>query len=144
MKKTEDIGILLKQINDALGKDANNKLKKDNLTISQIRFLSYMMESGKERVSLKELEKVFQVSQPTVAGIIKRMKEKGLVKTVQNQEDTRAKDVILSSAGRKMMEEGKRGRDRMEEVLLSGLKPAEQKELRRMLEIVRDSLKQTG
>lgn len=140
MKNGEDIGILFKQINVALGKNANNELRKSNLTISQIRFLSYILESGKERVSLKELEKEFQVSQPTVVGIVKRMKEKDLVKILQNDEDGRAKDVMLSQQGKQILEQGEIGKKRMEEVLLSGLSTAERKELRRMLGIVLDSL----
>jgi len=141
MRESEDIGIMLKQINDILGKNANNELRRSNVTISQIRFLSYLLESGKDRVSLKELEKEFQVSQPTVVGIVKRMKDKGLVKTVQSEEDGRAKDVMLSPAGAKILEEGENRKERMEAILLGGLKMKERRELRRMLSTILDSLK---
>lgn len=142
MNNTEDIGMLLKQINDNLGKRANNELRKSNLTISQIRYLGFMYESGRERTPFKLLEKEFDVAQPTVAGIMRRLEKKGLVSTLSNAEDSRAKDASLTPAGKRIFENGKKHKKEMESLLTAGFSPQECKELRRMLIILRDSVRQ--
>ncbi|HUM83221.1 MAG TPA: MarR family transcriptional regulator [Lachnospiraceae bacterium] len=141
MKQPEDVGILFKQINDILEKNANNDLRKSNLTLSQVRFLTCLYESEEGRVAFKDLEKKFSIAQPTAVGIISRMEKKGLVEVLQSREDTRAKDAALSSEGRKVIEEGRQHREWMEETLLSGLNGEEKSELRRLLVKVLESLK---
>jgi DNA-binding MarR family transcriptional regulator len=141
MKRTEDIGMLLKQINDTLAAEANNELRSNGMTISQIRFIGYMYESGEERTAMKELEKQFQVSQPTVAGIVSRMEKKGLVRILQNPEDARAKDVTLTALGKSVYEAGGKHKEKMEKSLVSGLSGQEIRELKRMLKIILASLK---
>ncbi len=142
MENSEDIGILFKQINDNLGRRANNELRKSGLTISQIRYLGFMYENGKERTPFKLLEKEFDVAQPTVAGIMRRLEKKGLVRTLPNEEDSRAKDASLTPSGRRIFENGKKHKKEMESLLTAGLSPQECKELRRMLVILRDSVRQ--
>lgn len=141
MRKTEDIGMLLKQINDTLATEANNELRSNGMTISQIRFIGYMYESGQERTAMKELEKQFQVSQPTVAGIVSRMEKKGLVTILQNPDDARAKDVALTDLGRNVYEAGGKHKEKMEKSLVSGLNGKEIADLKRMLKIILASLK---
>ena len=143
MENSEDIGILFKQINDNLGRRANNELRKSGLTISQIRYLGFMYENGKERTPFKLLEKEFDVAQPTVAGIMRRLEKKGLVRTLPNEEDSRAKDASLTTSGKRVFENGKKHKKEMESLLTSGLSPQECKELRRMLMILLDSVRQT-
>lgn len=143
MEHTEDIGILLKQINDNLGRRANNELRNSDLTISQIRFLGFMCENGKERTPFKVLEKEFGVAQSTVAGIMRRLEKKGLVTTMPNEEDGRAKDALLTPSGKKIFENGKKHKMATESILTANLSAEECKELRRMLTILLDSVRQT-
>ena len=71
-----------------LEKNANNDLRKSNLTLSQVRFLTCLYESEEGRVAFKDLEKKFSIAQPTAVGIISRMEKKGLVEVLQSREDT--------------------------------------------------------
>lgn len=89
-----DIGMLIKQLYDAKEKRANEKLKQFGLTFSQFRLLIYIHEQGE--VSLKEMEHYFSLTQQTVAGIIKRLEEKGFVVTCADSSDKRAKNVQMT------------------------------------------------
>lgn len=112
MKNTEYIGMLLKQINDNLGKRANNELRKSGLTISQIRYLGFMYENGKERTPFKLLEKEFDVAQPTVAGIMRRLEKKGLVGTLPNEEEQPRKGCVSYAEREKDLRERKEAQKR--------------------------------
>lgn len=82
---------------------------------------------------MKELEMVFNVSQPTVAGIVNRLEKKGLVKTQQSEEDSRAKTVQMTEQGYEEYIFVKSSRERKEHELTEVLSESERKEFQRML-----------
>lgn len=79
MKEDTSCGMLIKQINSALEKNANNTLRKQDLTFAQVSALLAIRDFPVQRISLKELEKILHVAQSTTAGIIYRLEQKGLV-----------------------------------------------------------------
>ena len=79
MEKPRDCGMLLKQINDELLKNANNALRSQNITLAQLEVLDQLNQAPGGQYSLKELEQILHVAQSTAAGIISRLEQKGFV-----------------------------------------------------------------
>ena len=55
--ETLHCGELIKRLNDALGRKANNTLMCNDVTLSQIKVLATISEAADETITLKELEK---------------------------------------------------------------------------------------
>lgn len=140
VNKTE-CGLLIKQISDHISKSANNALRADNLTLSQLRCLEYIHENMKEKIPLKEIEAHFHISQPTLAGIIARLTQKGLVITEVSDINPRAKTVSITSEGKALFLKSDERREEMESILLAALSDEERTAFYEMLKKVYNGLK---
>ena len=78
MEHRETCGMLIKQVQDAVAKKLNNSLRESGLTHVQLGTLIALEHTEGRTLRLKELEKIFHVSQPTVVGVVDRLEEKGL------------------------------------------------------------------
>lgn len=144
MMQTEerDIGFLFKQINLMIKKEIDKNLIKYDLTTSQSRVLFFIYFRGDDKTSMKDIEEHMKVTHPTVIGIVKRLEEKGFVATASDPEDRRVKLVIITQKTTKMIKKLDQGKRRMDEKLLKGFTEQEAKELRRMLSMIEDNLKE--
>ncbi len=79
MKERVTCVALIKQIHDGLEKQANNSLRSQDLTMSQVGVLIELRFSLEKQMTLKELERRLHVAQPTAAGIVARLEQKGFV-----------------------------------------------------------------
>ena len=140
METNNDCGFLIKQICDRLQASANMELKDSGLTFSQVRYMEYLCRNHPRKIPMKELEAAFNVSQPTVAGIVSRLEKKELIRTEQSTEDSRAKTVCVTEGGYAEFMHAKDSRDENEQRLLSPLSGAEQKQLRGMLSRILENL----
>ena len=137
----KDIGMLIKQLYDAKEKRANEQLKEFGLTFSQFRLLIYVRECGGKAVSLKEIERRFCLTQQTVAGIVKRLEDKGFVLAGEDQADKRVKNVFLTAKGENSCKSAMDCYQKTQDLLTRGLSQSEQQELYRLLAIVLENLK---
>ena len=140
MNKTE-CGLMIKMISDHIAKSANNALRSDNLTLTQLRCLEYIHENIKEKIPLKEIEAHFQISQPTLAGIMARLTQKGLVITEVSDMNPRAKTVSITSEGKELFLKSDERREEMENILLAALSGEEKTAFYEMLKKVYNGLK---
>ena len=140
MQRTE-CGLLIKQISDQISKTANNELRSDNLTLSQLRCLEYIHENPKNKVPLKEIEAHFHISQPTLAGIISRLCQKELILTETSEINSRAKTASLTPAGKELFLSFDERRDTMESSLLASLTDEEKELFYELLKKVNNGLK---
>ena len=128
------IALLIKIINEAFEKRANRILRQYNLTFSQARILICLSLKGNEGHSLKELEKLFHVTQQTVAGTVSRLEEKRLVTAFSEKNDKRIKNVRLTENGKHaIMQVGRELRE-LEDWLEKGLDLGEQSDIRSLLQ----------
>lgn len=141
MDKQPDCGMLLKQINDELEKYANNALRSQGLTWSQLAVLLEISHAPGEQMSLKDLERAIHVAQSTAAGIVTRLEVKGLVDPWGDPEDRRVKLVRLTEAGKEKVHGALIHRMQAEERLLAGLTEAEQAVFQMLLQKVCDSFR---
>ena len=140
MEKQRDCGLLIKQINDELRKNANNALRPQDMTLAQLDALVELDQAPERQRSLKELEQILHVAQSTAAGIIARLEQKGLVESFGDAEDRRVKRVRITPAGVKCVRTALHHRDQAEKQLLSGLTETERDIFYSLLKKVRDSL----
>ena len=136
--ETLHCGELIKRLNDALGRKANNTLMCDDVTLSQIKVLATISEAADETITLKELEKHFEVKQATMAGIAARLEKKGMIEGLN---DKRIKHVKLTAKGEEICKTARASMDENERELLKTLNDDEKEQLRNLLQRVYDSIK---
>ncbi len=125
---------MFKLITEKAEKRINKELQESDVTFSQSRVLLLLCYHDGEDYSLKELEKIFHVTQQTMAGIIRRLEQKQLLRTYVDREDKRAKRAELTEAGRELSETiGDKMRE-IEAWIDSALEPAEVETLLKLLE----------
>ena len=100
--KNAPYGWLVKRIAHRLEQNMNNFLKPYNITIMQSWVLMFLKRT-ENCYTFKELEKQFEVSQPTMAGILARLDQKNMIITIQDEKDKRIKKVQISDDGRALI-----------------------------------------
>lgn len=138
-----DIGFLFKQINMQIKKGIDKNLMEYDLTTSQSRVLFFIYFRGEEKTSMKDIEGHLNVTHPTVIGIVRRLEEKGFVVTASDPGDRRVKLVEITEKTTKMIKKLDQGKRKMDEKLLKGFTERETRELRRMLSMIEDNLRET-
>lgn len=139
-----DCGLLIKNIDNHLAKMANESLANDELTFSQLRFMAYMYDREGKRALLKDMEEFYEVSQPTVAGIMKRLSQKGFVTVDVDEHDHRHKVAALTQLGIDVIEKQENFRKGLQTVILSPLSEEEQNSFIDMLERIWNNLRGTS
>ena len=76
MRIEDSCGALLKQINDELGKRANNAMRPQDVTMTQFSVLMALRHSSEGEMPLKGLEQSLHVAQSTAVGIVARLEKK--------------------------------------------------------------------
>lgn len=126
-------GELIKQIHCALQKNANNDLRARGLTFSQVHLLFTLKKQEQHCCLMKELERTMGVAQSTVAGLVKRCAEKGLVDCREDTADRRAKYVHITPKGLGVCTDTVENIRRSEERMLQLLTPEEANTLEALL-----------
>ena len=129
-------GMLIRQIHMGLSKKSDNGLKEHDLTLSQVTALLFLLEADGKELSLKELERLMQVSQPDAAGIAIRLEKKKMIESYQDASDKRMKRIRLTPHGEERCAEAKKNMAAFEDTLLKGLTKGERSMLRELLEKV--------
>lgn len=133
-------GKLIKQIHDEMKKNANNALRTQDMTLSQLDALMELDLAPEKQLSFKELEQRLHVAQSTTVGIIARLEQKGLVEGFYDAADRRVKLVRITPAGTERILAAEQGRAAAEQKLLSGLTETERDIFFALLKKVRGSL----
>ena len=133
-----DVGYLIKSINDKLKVRADAELKKYHLTMSQSRVLVYLRSRGGQATQ-KEIETFLDVAHPTVVGLVSRMEQNGYV-ICWPCEDGRNKYVKLTPQAEAIDKDMQENMHANEEMLLAPLSPEERERLRDLLLTVAEHL----
>ncbi len=133
-----DVGYLIKSINDKLKVRADAELKQYHLTMSQSRVLVYLRSRGGQATQ-KEIETFLDVAHPTVVGLVSRMEQNGYV-TCWPCEDGRNKYVKLTPQAEAIDKDMQENMHANEEMLLAPLSPGDRERLRDLLLTVAEHL----
>ena len=117
------IGLLLKKISEKMERRANDKREESGVTFSQGKVLWYLHTYGKkEPVTLRDIERYFDVSHATVSGLVSRF-----VRAESDKNDRRAKNVSITETAEEMFREMKAQQRETEETLLKGFSDEERR-----------------
>ena len=133
-----DVGYLIKRINDKLAARADAELKQYHLTMSQGRVFLYLSSRGGQATQ-KEIETFLGVAHPTVVGLVSRMEQSGYV-TCWPCEDGRNKYVKLTPQAEVIDKDMQENMHANEEMLLAPLSPEDRERLRDLLLTVAEHL----
>lgn len=133
--------ILIKQIHSEMEKNANNSLRQDDLTMSQITVLIALDGAEDGQMELKELEHLLHVAQSTAAGIVKRLEQKKFVTGFTDSTDRRRKLVRITPEGHACCRRARANMDAAEANLTSALTESERETLISLLKKVRGSFR---
>ena len=120
MENIKHVGLIIKQIHDAVGKVVNKELKAKDLTFSQLHMLWTLKNTKGGTLTLKELEKSLCIAQPTALGIAKRLEQKGFVEGGFDSADKRIKLIKIAVKGEEICRKSQAHMDETEEKLLKG------------------------
>lgn len=127
MEHINSIFPFVKILSERIEKRANQLLQQYAVTFSQIRILMVLYYYVETSCSMKELERIFHVSQQTIAGTVSRLEKKGLIVSFSHPEDKRIKKVMITDKGRQLSVDAEKIILEMEENEFSGLTDEEQK-----------------
>lgn len=98
LKEIKYLGITarIKRLNDALSYNIKDLYRSQNLDIEPSWHLILLLLKKNKQLSLVELSKQMQISQPAVTKIIKKMLDKGYVKQSISSTDNRVKIIELT------------------------------------------------
>ena len=136
-----NIAISIKRTSDLIEKCANSELEKYNLTLSQARILSYLVECQADSLSLKALEKLFGVSQATMQGVISRLSKKGLVATFYAINDRKTKYVCITNQGKMLVDNFSKDAADINRIISSNLSNSELEQLNGTIRKIYKTLK---
>ncbi len=140
MRIEDSCGALIKQINDEMGKRANNAMRPQDITMTQLSVLVTLRRSPGREMPLKELEQSLHVAQSTAAGVVSRLEKKGFIEGLDDPSDRRIKRVRITDAGLECCRMAEKNMDQAETELLAGLTETERGIFRMLLCKVHDSL----
>ena len=135
-KRGNQIGFIVKQINNIYEKELNERLKNLGITSSQCAVLDYLFHTNKEEVNQRDVERSLSLKNPTVTGILKRMEEKGFILCVPNTIDKRKKNIYLTEKAYDIQRKMDADRRKLDKRLTIGLSKKEVESLSRVLEEV--------
>ena len=104
----EMMGAYIPMLHNQFKEQMNLLVGKIDLTTSQIHVLFYLKSRGDEEVIQKDIEETFNLTNPTVTGIIKRLEAKGFVTRTVSSKDARSKSIHLTEKSIAASEEMKR------------------------------------
>ena len=139
MDRREDIGFLIHKIDNRIKTRIDNQLKKNDLTFSQSQLLHHL-EKHEGMLNQKELQKIMNVSHPTIVGLVQRLETNGFVRTETDPSDRRNKIVYTTEAAQKFKEELMKRRKKSNKKMLEGISAEDLETARKVLNRMLDNI----
>lgn len=130
------IGFLIKQVHILQEQRLNKKFNCFDLTGAQVFTLVNLLKARErgEKLTQRDLERVLDISNPTVTGILNRLEAKGLITRVPCQHDARSKYIEVTNRAIGLEIEIRKTFENSEKELLSSLTDEEVAKLQEYLE----------
>ncbi len=135
----QDIGFYFKKIFQIMEKNMNKKLEKIELTNSQANILIYLY-NNKETVNQRDIEKKFELTNPTVNGILNRLENKDFIIRTVSLRDARNKEIHLTEKSILLINEMKKEARQLEKELIAGIPKEELNTFKEVLKKVFNNL----
>lgn len=96
MDKFKEIFFYIKSIHNEMDRRRNITLNKHGVTGTQSDIVQYLLENSDKEVYQRDLEKLFNQSNPSMTGILNRLEKKGFIIREVSIKDSRYKRIILT------------------------------------------------
>lgn len=120
-----EIGFYLKKIFQTMEKNLNKDLEGIELTSMQAHVLIYLYKNRKNIINQRDIEREFELTNPTVNGILNRLENKGFVKRVVSLNDARNKEIRITDKSISLIAEMKKKAKNMEDKMTFGIEKEE-------------------
>ena len=131
---SESPSYLIKRCAQFFGDLYAYEIGSSELTKQQFTLLSALEHN--DGVSQTALVEITGIDRSTLAEMVRRMLEKGLLSRERTEEDQRANAVLISPNGRKALRTARTASDRAEKAMLDSLPPAERQRFVKLLAAV--------
>ncbi|MBR2746266.1 MAG: MarR family transcriptional regulator [Erysipelotrichaceae bacterium] len=139
MKKNDDIGYLIHQIDNRIKTNIDNNFKVHDLTFSQSQVL-HLLEKNGGSMSQKQLQTEMNVSHPTMVGLVQRLESNSFVTTETDKRDRRNKIVMITEEALNFKNELIRSKEELHEAMFSSFTEDEMDTLKEMLHKILDNI----
>lgn len=133
----------LRQIGNLIKKYVNQDFEELGLTCSQSGILLYILLNKNNKINQRDIENEFELSNPTVNGILNRLESKGLVKRIIDDTDKRVKHIIPLKKSEKFMEIVKHKKEILENNMIKNIKDEELSTFNKVLEKMLKNIKES-
>ena len=116
-------------------------LEKMDLTASQGRLMAFLFHRGDSPTYAKDVETTFQLTHPTVSGLLSRLEQKGFIALETDLKDRRSKRIVLLEKGRACHERMHQQIAENEERIVRGFTPEEREQFRTFLQRAIDNVR---
>lgn len=138
---------LIKALDINIEKKLAQQLEKRDVefTGSQVQVINYLLEHQNQVIHQKDLETIFNLSRPTINGIVKRLRLKGALILEADPNDKRLKQLKLSSQviqdANQHQKEFDNDLNELEKDLFKGFSKSEIKQFKKSLERCLNNIK---
>ena len=140
MRGTNHLGHRIRILSQAIRQEIDRKLLDLDLTGQQSFILRFLAERQDTVVYPKDIERRFNLTHPTVSGLLQRLEAKDFLTCTPDPDDRRYKRVALTERGRECQEEIYRHILSMEQAMTAGMSAADVETLIRLLDRAAENL----
>lgn len=140
MKEEKILGAYFKSITNALDRKFNRDLEAFDLTLSQANILVFLFFSRDKEISQTDIQNNFNLTNPTVTGILKRLESKGFIRRSTSGEDGRRKIIELTDKSVNLDKMLMQGMITADDQMTSGFSAQEKKLLETMLQRILENI----
>lgn len=121
------IAPLIKMIDNAIKQRCDTHMKLHGLTYSQMDVLIFLLVNHEDEINSKDIEMKFNITNPTVTGILNRLEKKGFIRREVSSKDSRYKAIRVTETSRALDDELKESGRNLDAELTQIFSPEEKK-----------------
>lgn len=140
MEPPRHLGMRVRILSQAIHTAIDRKLTALGLTGQQSFVLRYLSEHKDDPVYARDIEKRFNLTHPTVSGILQRLEAKGFLASEPDSADRRCKRVNLTPKAEECQKEIALHIQSLERTMMRGMTPDEAENFMRLLELAYENL----
>lgn len=130
----------LKQINNMLEANINERLREYGITITQLDVLIYLYRNNDKAVSQKDICEFLKVKHTSLIDVLKRLESKLLIRRTANKDNARFNCVSLTDKAKSLVKSMENNRENMNHIVYSGFSDDEIRQLEYLLNKIINNL----
>lgn len=99
------------------------------ITANNVRIICYLYDHQNQDIYQKDLEATFGITRSTASKVLQLMEQKGMILRLPVSQDARLKKLVLTDWAKELHHQLRQNADEMDQNLLAGFTPEEEKQL---------------